>query len=170
MKRFTALKVLGIDCDDESFSTVLKDFTAAHIPLEYLSLSNSCPDREFVHEISKWKQLKKLKLDGVGDLKLSDAMTIVRNLSELTKLMITSNSILTTDLLEIVRCAPKLRKLKYYLGESAATLDEDLFMKIRDVVAKRNEKCPLILFSHDHSSDVSEKLRNANKGILEILN
>lgn len=168
LKRLTALKLLHIEYEG-GILPVLKDLA---VRLECLRLAGSHLNTELVLEISKWKQLKKLELP-YGDIKLSDILIIVRNLSELTKLNLSSTSMSMTDMVEIVRCALKLRKLRYYFGlKKSFPIDDvvqNLYKKIRDVVARRKEKIPLVLCAYDSQQSLYHaELLNADINILSI--
>lgn len=116
LKRLTSLKSLQIDCGEQSFSSALKELAAAHIPLECLKLSYFSSDEEFINELVEFKQLNVLDLYYVEGLVTEDILYIVSNLSELTELTIGEirrNPMDGNDLVEIVRCAPKLQKLKH---------------------------------------------------------
>lgn len=163
LKRLTALKSLEIKCSSFSLGLVLGE------SLESLDLERFRADREFVTELSKWKQLTRLGqvYCSYQDMKLSDILMIVRNLSELTELKLIYVRDSIADLVEIVRWAPKLQKLTYG-SLTGSSIDLDLFMKVRSVVANREQSCPRSLVWHLYNVklDVPEESLNANKDIL----
>lgn len=169
LKQLTALKVLRMECCGQPFSPVLKELSAAQFPLEHLHLSCLGFDAEIANEIIKWKNLKTLRLQPSEDNKLSDVLMMVRNLSELIELSVSSDSIFITDFVEIVRNAPKLERFEYDFT-TKSIFDADLFMKIRNVVANRKTIRPLNLlaFRERQIIDVPAKLRQANENVLKI--
>lgn len=178
LKRLTALKLLYIDCDEEYITPVLKELAAARVPLEHLQLGNFYSDAEFVNEMSKWKQLKMFGLEYADFLELADVLTILRNLSELTELRLCVVAVPAYALAEIVKCAPKLRKLEwilpidFYILPRPQSFEIDVFSQILDVLANRKEKSPALLLSLDPAIElnVPDELRKANEGLLKISN
>lgn len=171
-KRLTALKSLNIGCFDESFSPVLNELAAAHIPLEHLHLFDLLPDAQLLNEMAKWSQLREFGLEFVRNLPIGNVLRIVCGLSELTKLSLIDVGLCKTDLIKIVRCAPKLRKLEFSLWrEFVLKFEVDLFMRIRNVVAKRKDKSPglLILIEKENSKlNVPKELQIANEKFLKV--
>lgn len=147
LKHLASLKSLRLELSGRSISSFITELAAAHVPLEHLELSDFRSNRTFYRGISQLKKLKKLRLDR-GYLRLSSTsgglFSMVRQLSELTHLDLNVMAVSRTDLAELIRCAPKLRRLHlefpYYHPE---ILTEKEYEEILDVVASRAEKCHL---------------------------
>lgn len=159
LNRLTALKTLRIDCGGVTATPILKELAS---DVECLELDNFRSDSEFATELSGLKQLKKLSLFPRENLEVSDISMILSCLNELTELHLYNGSIV--DLVEIVRSAPKLLKLGYE-SRIASSMDADLFMQIRNVVAERKQPCPLVLA---WLYDLDENQLNVPEGILKI--
>lgn len=173
LKHLIALKSLHIDCQDQSFTPVIKELTEAGIMLESLRLERFISDREFIDEIAALKSLKELRL--CNPLQPVDALAIIKKLNELTHLELNIN-LLATDLVKIIHCSPKMRELT--IREIVAVdvcsiwiLDEIMFMKIVDVVKRRKEEGSLCLKLSllEGKIDVPKEIRVANAGILQII-
>lgn len=169
LKELTALKSLHINFGGESQNTLFTELVAAHIPLECLRLNSFQSDREFVNGITKLKQLKKLELTCSVEMNVSDILKIVSRLTELTELEVAIPSILVADLVEIVRRAPKLKKLVFHHTANCKPLfGVYWFMEIKDVLRKRAEKCRLDLAMENVKVDVPGVLIRANVDILGV--
>lgn len=169
LNRLSALKSLEINCQFESFSSVMSELVRAGISLESLRLLSLTVDRELIDGIIEMKKLKVIKMTSCRNLESSDVIKIVKNLSEITNLYMEVN-LLPTDVMEIIEYAPKMRRcfLNTYERGSTHKIDENMYMKILDVVNERNEKCPLELVWKSARVDVSMKLMKANQAILKV--
>lgn len=88
------------------------------------------------------------------------------------KIRINSNDV--TDLVEIVRCVPKLRKSLWSFPETIfSTIRSDLSIQIQNVVANREEKLPALLISvinNEIHVDVDDEQKvNENSLKIEII-
>lgn len=169
LKRSTALKTLSLYCSQESISPVIAELVAAHIQLESLKLHEFESDQELVDGISKMKTLEKLELHPANDIESNEILAIVSNLNELNHLNVTGCSLLPEDLVQIVRCAQKLRFLKYFRTKLRydRQFGETEFREILRLVAGRG--APLVLNLRSWYADVPNQLRVANANSLQIL-
>lgn len=172
-KRLKALKSLEAHCGGKSFSLVMEELAAAHTPLECLRLFEFHSDRKLAIGISQCTRLKQLELSNQSNMALSDVLLIVSNLTELAELHLRTSSLFITNLMEIVRCAPKLQTLRYFYWyyNRAPSFDEaELFtvQKIRTAVVKRKQKCRLDLKLRGMRLNVPKKKLEKNADILRI--
>lgn len=171
LARLPALKCLKINCGGKSFAPAIEELVAAHIPLERLILGQCILDTQFADAIVELKQLKILKIALCDrNMKKADVLKIARNLSELHHLDTWDpcHGMTSSDLLEIIQCAPKLQSLDFHFTEESK-LDIESYMKIMNVVAARNEKCPLqIRCPRSSFVDVPKDLQKANRGKLRL--
>lgn len=144
LRHLTSLKSLQMNFHGISISPIITGMAAAHVPLEYLELSDFRSDREFFHGISEFKRLHTLKLRH-GDLHFSRAMFYaIRHLTKLTHLELEIAPMCENNLLEIIRCAPKLRKLILELPrDQRKVLNVNEYEAIVDLLARREEKSHL---------------------------
>lgn len=69
----------------------------------------------------------------------------------------------------IVRCAPKLRELKFdKWNDPKSIIDENVFMKIVDVVSAREIKCRLNVIFSERFVFVPLELQKDNEHMLKI--
>lgn len=167
LKKLTALKELQIDCHYEPFSSVINHLAEANVPLESLRLLAFVADQELFNGISKFKNLKTLKLFYGNNMKISDVLGMVRCLSNLSDLRVNDVTITANDYLEVVRCAPKLQHLQLELFHQV-TLDVELYTQILAAVATREEKSRLKLGFMRSSVTVPQETLVANLHLLEI--
>lgn len=113
-----------------------------------MKIENFSLDRDFAKVISKLKRLTTLAINSRRNPERSVILFIVSHLTKLTELEL--SHVHFAELVEIVRCG---------------SMEEDLFMKIRDVVVKRRQQVPLVLYFSKVTINVSKKLLNANKNI-----
>lgn len=140
LKHLTSLKSLQMNLHGISISPTITEMAAAHVPLEYLELSDFRSNREFFYGISEFKKLRTLKLR-CGDLHFSRAMFYaIRHLTELTHLELEVAPMCENNLLETIRCAPKLRKLVLELPrDQQKVLNENEYKAILDLLVRRAE-------------------------------
>lgn len=117
LKHLKALKSLKIDCCGLSISPVIRELAAAHVPLESLQIIDCQWNPELSGGISGLGKLKSLVLNVVENVNFSDGIfTMLRKLCDLTYLhMNVVDDLLGADLMEIMRCTPKLSKLELRL-------------------------------------------------------
>lgn len=71
-------------------------------------------------------------------------------------------------LVEIVRCASRLRELKFDRWYAELEFNENLYMKILNVVSTREPKCPLQIILPESFVTAPIELRMANKNMVHI--
>lgn len=167
--RLSALKSLGFDCQFRSFSWLISELGAAQSQLEYLRLSR-IPATDYRFAVLKpLERLQKLDLIGCHRMELSDILLIVKNFSQLIELGISRDIIKVSYSVEIVRCASKLRELRFCCKTRAEPkFDEDLYMKILDVIALREDKRHLDIMIPQRTLSVPEHLQRSNERLLKI--
>lgn len=157
LKELTELKSLDMFCCYKRILPVIGELAAAHVPLECLKLEQFVLNQEVFNGISKLGKLKELHLididdDGGQGMECSDGMLkMIRNLSELTHLRLHVAAFVGDELVEIIRCAPKLHKLILELQVSEqslhevceAVIDGEVYNDILDVLATREGMCCL---------------------------
>lgn len=95
------------------------------------------------------------------------AVGCLTQLSDLRLLHLFRHDLTTTDCLEIIRCAPKLKYIE--LDSTNCTIDVDSYLKILDVVAKRDERrCLELHLLRSGCVNVSNVLLRANQDLLKI--
>lgn len=176
LKHLTALKSLDIDCQGDPFSVVISELVAANIPLESLTMSNFIVDQELVIGVSRLTRLRKLEFEG-SEIKMSYVLEIVKHLPEIIELiiemLINPPTESASDLVEIVKSAPKLKFMHFNAnygvnyGENW-NFDEIVYRDLLDVVSKRGKGSSLKLVLRRKVKQVSRELINANKNILDI--
>lgn len=166
LSRLPALKTLEIDCEGTSVSRVISRLVQAGVSLKSLSLTHVKADKKLINGIIKMKALKQISLRQSENLELSDVFEIVKNLREITDLCVRVH-LLPTDLVEVVGYAPKMRNFGVQLlnYDSDWKLDENVYLRILDVVKGRKEKCPLELWLELARVEVPVKIRTANQKI-----
>lgn len=171
LRNLSALTSLQLDCNFLAISSLLNELSAARIPLEMLALSQFTSNEEFVTGFSGLKKLKKLVMIGANKMKMPEITEIILNLSELNTLTLALHALRASDLVEIIRCAPKLNDLVFYIHlTDSSTLDGNWYMKILDVVTKRTEKCRLdiTLWGKNDVLNVADELLQTNQEFLQI--
>lgn len=169
-KQLTALKSLYVDCGGERFSSVMEALAAAHIPSESLGLELFHMESKLITGISQCTQSNVLELSDKLEesiMALSDVLVIVSNLTELSEVRLELKTILITDLVGILRCAPKLQTF-HYSSRVPSSVETELFMDIRDVLVERKEKRRLDLFLTNAQLNVAKELLKKNADILKI--
>lgn len=142
LKQLRALEWLDVSCSKTSFSPVISELAAYHVPLKCLCLNEFYEETSLFDRISELRQLKTLVFGLHNKLKLSDIVEMVKCLSELSDLRFWSDNLAARHCLEIIQRAPKLQYLQIYQNLSyhfKVTLNIDLYMKILKVVAERKE-------------------------------
>lgn len=171
LKHLASLKSLQMNVHGISISPTITEMAAAHVPLEYLELSDFRSNREFFRGISEFKKLHTLKLRS-GDLHFSRAMFhAIRQLTELTHLELEVTPMCENNLLEVIRCAPKLRKLRLELArDQRKVLNENEYKAIMDLLTRRGEKFHLEIeiSAKRHVLDLPIELLTANEDKLTI--
>lgn len=170
LKRLTTLKWLEIRGGFECISPVINELAVAQVPLECLILLQPIPEKELFNAISKLKQMKKLGLGlfncGKNIVNVSDIVKMVGCLSELCDLHLICNDEMTAaDLLEIIRCAPKMQFLEF-LGIQKIYVN--VYMQILELVRKREIMCSLEICCLPDCVSVPAELLKANRNLLEI--
>lgn len=173
LKHLSALKELHMSCDFQSISSFIVELGAARIPLETLSLAEFNWDEKIATGMVGLQKLKTLDIMHAGNLKVSQITKIVSNLCELVHLTVDVDDLTATNLVEILRCGPKLGYLNLFTYHGGSiTIDTKLYMEILAVVVKRKEKCHLKIcfLSSDEKIklNVSEELLQANQESLQI--
>lgn len=112
--------------------------------------------------------LEELELiDGRG-MKISEVLVIIRNLSELTTLNLELAGLSAVEMVEIVRCAPKLREFKYCRWIENSTFEESVYQTILNVVSAREPECQLNIILPTRVVCVPRILQKANEHTLKI--
>lgn len=169
-KQLSALKSLEVDCEHQSFSPVMQELVAARIALKCLKLKYFKSDLSLVNAMAEMTGLEELELvDGEG-MEISEVLLIIRQLTELTHLNLELRGLSASDMVEIVRCTPKLREFKYcrWIGDS--TFDESVYQQMLKVVSSRDAKCQLNIILPKRVVLVSRVLQKANADTLKITN
>lgn len=162
------LKSLKIDFRYTPFSGLICDLALYNIPLESLKLWRFISDEMLVKSTAKLKKLKKLELIDGDNMKLSDVVEILEKVGEISELNLQLAGILPANLVEVVRCAPKLGELKYTPNDWNWTFDENLFQEMLKVVAEREVKSRLTIEMPARMLDVPEKLQETHAHLLQI--
>lgn len=163
LKHLKALKSLEIDCCGLSVSPVIGELVAAHVPLENLRIINCQPNRELFDHISGLAKLKSLILNVNENMGFLDGFfRMLQQLCDLTHLYIDEvDGLLGADLLKIIRCSPKLSKLKIRLTDQYdELLDENEYNQILDLIASRRQQNHIeikITIDFDHGDDVYDR-------------
>lgn len=176
LKHLKALKSLKIDCQGLSLSPVIRELAAASVLLESLQIINCQPNQELFNGISGLEKLKSLILNVTENVFFSDGIfTMLGQLRQLTHLHLDAvDDLLGAELVEIIRCAPKLNKLKMRLtNQYEEVLVENEYKQIVDlVVARRKEKCLvgiefILHFDDDDFDDDERNIINVPKELME---
>lgn len=116
LKHLKALKSIRLNGYSRSVSPVLSELVAAHIPLESLEVYRSILDEQSIMAITKMKTIKTLYFSSSNQMEFSIYKGLIEKLSELTHLRLSYLSYLLNDAVELVRLAPKIRELGYFLS------------------------------------------------------
>lgn len=164
-KHFTKLKSLELDCRFQSISSLLNELAAAQTPLESLQLYRVGIHSEVAHQIAAMRQLKTLKLIGREqglwdgermylDVEETIVPTILKGLTELTHLFLGIGLLSGSNLVEVIRLAPKLCELNYSFKNDFSRTDVDSYYEILKVVSAREPKLGLhIIFKYESVLD-----------------
>lgn len=168
-----ALKALSLYGRRMHVAPVVCKLARKQYPLEYLSLCVWNLDRHLVKSIGDLKTLKVLCLRHGPSVTASDIVGIVSNLPELTEIGILVNELPVSDLVPIIRNAPKLCRLKFSCLKDPFMIDDDLYMQMLAAAATREEKGRLDLVFADYPQGhigihVSEHLLMANAHFLKM--
>lgn len=116
---FKSLKRLYIDCTPSRSASVITALAATRVPLEHLELYDW--NDSVVDAICNLKTIKTLYWFRARNLPLSQLIRICRQLSELVDLLVCRiyldadrHKLVATDLLTIVRNAPKLQRINFW--------------------------------------------------------
>lgn len=176
LKHLTVLKSLKMKCHDHSFSPVINELVAAHVPLEVLQLIDCVANTELAQGIAGLIHLKELKLNNAPSFQLSDIFIFVSALSELNNLQVEVSNLQmnSTNLVDIIRLsAATLWKLEIYLPNPNETkLEEADFNKILEIIRQRDAKLCFELTLHSKVGlviNVPRKLMNAFENTLKII-
>lgn len=173
LKELTALEWLDIDCRKNSFSPVIGALAASSIPLKlkFLKLTHFTEDSALFNEISKLKKLKTLVLFfSQNEIKLADVVSMVERLSELSDLRLQyTDEVSATNVLAIIRCAPKLQYLRLD-SKHTITVDDKLYENIGEIVARRKPRCLLEIKFLPVSKKVQQKLLDSYQTSLKLDN
>lgn len=111
---------------------------AACVPIQYLEIGKYKSDIALANEIGKFSQLKGLVLK--KNIEACEVMKIVKKLSALTTLSVNIRILTSTELLQLIRFAPKLQTLSFQNHEINLCLDANLYSEILIAATSRQEK------------------------------
>lgn len=167
LHKLKALEWLEIDCEDRSFSPILRELARSKVPLKCLILKNFSADKELFDGIRELKRLVKLEFYGGWNMNknMDYFVDTLKYLSELSDLRYDDGGeqIKANHFLEIIRRAPKLEYLQL-----SASLDVQLFGKIVNVVTARQERRRLEINLPVESITVPPRLLKAYPEFLKI--
>lgn len=172
LKQLGALQWFDASCRGHSFTSIINELAASHIPLKCLCLDSFFGDEGLFDGISKLKQLRTLVFGKGKGMELSDILKMIECLSDLSDLRFWSGQVTASHYLKIVQCAPKLQYLQiksYDSRNREIIFDISLYKKILEVVANRNE--PMIRLDIKLQRDslkVPQTILNANRKWLKI--
>lgn len=175
LEKLTSLKSLQIDGFNRCISPIIRQVSVARLPLECLLLWQFEFDKELIAVMTEMKKLKELVLIAGSNMKVTDVIGIIKNIDELTDMTLFDvDTLEPTDLPEIIRCAPKLRSLKFRLPydvSDSVLLDPDIYQDILRAIGDRKAKNRLELvlrpYPH-HTIDVPMELLKSNESLLKI--
>lgn len=162
------LKSLKLDFAFDSSLKIIHELGYAASQLECLKLKKF-PSTQF-SDIAQMKKLRKLELFYVVSLEVSDFLDVFRGVSELTELKLHFIVLPPNDLVEIVRCAPKLTILKYVTRNENWIIDENVYWEILEAVLARDTICRLVIELRGHSNmiNVSDETKKGKDSMLYI--
>lgn len=174
---------------DTFMLSVLNEIHASNVRLQHLHvvcLREFTSTEQLVDTIVKFKTLKDVWLVGVPSLEISHILRICKELDELSDLQLNGLKFImtATDLLEIIKCAPKLQSLQYACSHSTTAsvglkrakevggIDLDAYMKMVEFVGKRKEKIRLSIQHDDkfpHAANVTPRLTSKYNHLLILV-
>lgn len=144
LSQLSKLNALTISCDHLSFSSVIDAMAAANIPLERLNIEKSNLDQVdvFVAGISKFKNLKSLKLSEIRSLNLSHITTMVESLVELTELQLNKSIALNEgNILALVQSMKNLQHFYYHItSRQKMCIDDNMHAELVKIAKERRKK------------------------------
>lgn len=145
LSQLSKLNALTISCRYYSFSSAIDAMAAANIPLERLNIEKSNVDDQadvFVAAISKFKNLKSLKLSEISSLNLSHLTTIAESLVELTELHLSKSIALNRG--NIVVLMQSIKKLEHFhyqnVSEGKMYIDDNVHAEMAEMVKIAKER------------------------------
>ncbi|XP_031637407.1 uncharacterized protein LOC116349903 [Contarinia nasturtii] len=168
-----ALKVLKVDFNMESITSLVKTLAVSKVPIEHLKLVNGDIDNEAIECICKIKQIKVLEfIEMVGELTDDNLFLLAKELTNLEEFHLSepvTDQITTIGLKKMLPHAKSLSLLSLEFVDGI-TIDVDDYKAMIKIIQSRRNKVNLLIKITGSGGKVNipEKIVNENREILYI--
>lgn len=169
------LRSLCLDCAGQSISSFLNE-SKSMATLEFLKLKRTIADDKFFASLANYTSLRRLCLVGVRLVNTIRSINVY--LPQLTRLIIEGKVVIgsqysdTADwLVELVEKLPALEHISLF--ETSTVLDNDVYLKLVGIVARRSNRATLKVFTNsdirvDHQNFIRGRNYVSYSGVLSL--